>query len=262
MIRAMWTAASAMAAQQLNMDVLSHNLANSNTVGFKRSRADFQDMLYQELRSPGAAASAATQLPTGIQLGTGVRAVAVSKIFTSGSLQQTQNELDLAIEGDGFFQISRPDGTIAYTRSGAFKKNSTGQVVTSDGDPILPNITVPQNTLRLTIGSDGTVSVLAAGSTNTSQIGALQLARFDNPSGLSAIGSNLFLPSDSSGDATTGNPGTPGFGTLAQGFVESSNVNIAEEMVNMIIGQRNYEINAKAVQTSDEMLQTANGLKR
>ena len=262
MIRAMWTAASAMAAQQLNMDVLSHNLANSNTVGFKRSRADFQDMLYQELRSPGAAATSATQVPTGIQLGTGVRAVAVSKLFTAGSLQQTQNDLDLAIEGDGFFQISRADGTIAYTRAGAFKKNSTGQVVTSDGDPLLPNITIPANTLRLTVGSDGTVSALAAGSTSTSQIGSLQLARYDNPAGLQAIGSNLFLPSDSSGDPTTGNPGTPGFGTLAQGFLESSNVNIAEEMVNMIIGQRNYEINAKAVQTADEMLQTANGIKR
>ena len=262
MIRAMWTAASGMAAQQLNMDVLAHNLANSNTVGFKRSRADFQDMLYQTLRMPGASASASTQLPTGIQLGTGVRAVAVQKIFTSGSLQQTQNELDVAIEGDGFIQVSRPDGTIAYTRAGAFKKNSTGAVVTSDGDPILPNITIPANTLKLTIGSDGTISVLAAGTTSSSQIGSLELARFDNPAGLEALGSNLFLPSGASGDPTTGAPGTPGFGTLAQGFLESSNVNIAEEMVNMIIGQRNYEINAKAVQTADEMLQTANGIKR
>ena len=262
MIRAMWTAASGMAAQQLNMDVLAHNLANSNTVGFKRSRADFQDMLYQTLRSPGANASAATTLPTGIQLGTGVRAVAVQKMFSPGSLQQTSNDLDIAVEGDGFFQVSRPDGTIAYTRSGAFKKNATGAVVTSDGDPILPNITVPANTIKLTIGSDGTISVLAAGATTTSQIGSLELARFDNPGGLDALGSNLFLPTGASGDPTTGAPGSPGFGTLAQGFLESSNVNIAEEMVNMIIGQRSYEINAKAVQTCDEMLQTANGIKR
>jgi flagellar basal-body rod protein FlgG len=214
------------------------------------------------LRTPGANASAATTLPTGIQLGTGVRAVAVQKIFSSGSLQQTQNDLDMAIEGDGFFQVSRPDGTIAYTRSGAFKKNATGAVVTSDGDPILPNITVPANTIKLAIGSDGTVSVLAAGATTTSQIGSLELARFDNPGGLDALGSNLFLPTGASGDPTTGAPGSPGFGTLAQGFLESSNVNIAEEMVNMIIGQRSYEINAKAVQTCDEMLQTANGIKR
>lgn len=262
MMRGMWTAASGMNAQQLNMDVIAHNLANTNTTGFKRSRIDFQDMLYQTLRTPGAQASAATQLPTGIQIGTGVRAVAVQKLFSSGSLQQTQNELDLAIEGDGFFQVSRPDGTIAYTRAGALKKNSTGAVVTPDGDPILPNVTIPANTIKLTVGSDGTVSVLAAGATTTSQIGALELARFDNPSGLQALGSNLFLPTSASGDPVTGAPGTPGFGTLAQGFLESSNVNIAEEMVNMIIGQRNYEINSKAVQTADEMLQTANGIKR
>ena len=262
MIRAMFSAASGMGAQQLNMDVIAHNLANTNTVGFKRSRADFQDMLYQTLRSPGAAASAATQLPTGIQLGTGVRPAAVQKIFSTGSLQQTQNELDVAIEGDGFFQVSRPDGTTAYTRGGAFKKNSTGAVVTSDGDPVLPNITVPANTLRLTIGTDGTVSVLAAGATTTSQIGAMELARFDNPSGLEALGSNLFLPSSASGDPVTGAPSSAGFGQIAQGFLESSNVNIAEEMVNMIIGQRNYEVNSKAVQTADEMLQVANGLKR
>lgn len=262
MIRAMWTAASGMAAQQLNMDVIAHNLANVNTIGFKRSRADFQDLLYQTLRTPGAQASTATQVPTGIQVGTGVRAVAVQKVFSTGSLQQSLNELDVAIEGDGFFQVSRPDGTIAYTRAGAFKKNSTGGVVTSDGDPILPNITIPANTKKLTIGSDGTVSVLAAGSTVTTQVGAIELARFDNPSGLEALGSNLFLPTSSSGDPVTGAPGTPGFGTLAQGFLESSNVNIAEEMVNMIIGQRNYEINSKAVQTADEMLQTANGVKR
>ena len=209
MIRAMWTAASGMAAQQLNMDVLAHNLANTNTVGFKRSRADFQDMLYQTLRTPGASASSATTLPTGIQLGTGVRAVAVQKIFTSGSLQQTQNELDMAIEGDGFFQISRPDGTIAYSRSGAFKKNSTGAVVTSDGDPILPNITVPANTIKLSIGSDGTVSALAAGATTSSQIGSLQLARFDNPGGLDAQGSNLFLPSGASGRSRPGRQAAP-----------------------------------------------------
>jgi flagellar basal-body rod protein FlgG len=262
MIRAMFSAASGMGAQQLNMDVIAHNLANTNTVGFKRSRADFQDMLYQTLRSPGAAASAATQLPTGIQVGTGVRPVAVQKLFATGSLQQTQNELDVAIEGDGFFQVSRPDGTIAYTRAGALKKNSTGAVVTSDGDPILPNITVPANTVRLTIGTDGTVSVLAAGATATSQIGVIQLARFDNPSGLEAVGSNLFNNTDASGDPVTGAPSSPGFGQLAQGFLESSNVNIAEEMVNMIIGQRNYEVNSKAVQTCDEMLQVANGLKR
>ena len=256
MIRAMWTAASGMAAQQLNMDVLAHNLANSNTVGFKRSRADFQDMLYQTLRSPGPCLCRHDIAPDSARTAC---ARWRSKIFSPGL--HRPKRLNLAIEGDGFFSEST-DGTIAYTRSGAFKKNSTGAVVTSDGDPVLPNITIPANTIKLTIGSDGTVSVLAAGATTSSQVGSLELARFDNPGGLDAQGSNMFLPSGASGDPTTGAPGSPGFGTLAQGFLESSNVNIAEEMVNMIIGQRSYEINAKAVQTADEMLQTANGLKR
>ena len=262
MIRALWTAASGMQGQQKSIDVIANNLANVNTTGFKRSRADFQDLMYQNLKSTGSPATNATQVPTGIQIGLGTRLAAVSKIFTAGDFTQTGNELDMAIEGDGFFPITLPDGTTGYSRAGTFKRDSTGQIVTSDGNPLSPSITIPSNATKINIGSDGTVSVQQAGQTAATTVGNIQLATFANPAGLSSQGRNIYMPTDSSGTATTGTPGQNGIGTVAQGMLEMSNVNIAEEMVNMIVGQRAYEINSKAVQASDEMLQTANNLRR
>jgi len=262
MIRSLYSAATGMEAQKLNIDVIANNLANVNTVGFKKSRADFQDLLYQTLRAPGAISAEGTQIPSGIQVGLGVRPVAVQKNFLQGDFMLTTNPLDIVIEGDGFFQITQPDGTLAYTRAGAFKLDSDGRIVNSDGYPLEPAITIPANTLTTTIGSDGQVSVLIAGSNTPTQIGQIELARFINPGGLKAIGKNLFTPTGSSGDPTTGNPSTEGLGTVAQGFLEMSNVNVVEEMVNMIISQRAYEVTSKAVQASDEMLQTANNMKR
>lgn len=262
MIRALWTAASGMQAQQKNIDVVAHNLANVNTTGFKRSRADFQDLIYQNLKSTGSPATNATQVPTGIQIGLGTRLAAVTKIFAPGDFSQTGNELDIAIEGDGFFQIQQPDGTTGYSRAGAFKRDSQGRVVTPEGNPLLPEIVIPSNATKINIGSDGTVSVQQAGQNSPTTVGSIQLAAFSNPSGLSAQGKNIYLPSDASGTATTGTPGQNGLGSISQGLLEMSNVNVAEEMVNMIVGQRAYEINSKAVQASDEMLQTANNLRR
>ncbi|HIJ80668.1 MAG TPA: flagellar basal-body rod protein FlgG [Desulfuromonadales bacterium] len=262
MIRALWTAASGMQGQQKSIDVIANNLANVNTTGFKRSRADFQDLMYQNLKSTGSPATNATQVPTGIQIGLGTRLAAVSKIFNAGDFTQTGNELDMAIEGDGFFAITLPDGTTGYSRAGAFKRDSTGQIVTSDGNPLSPSITIPSNATKINIGSDGTVSVQQAGQSAATTVGNIQLATFANPAGLSSQGKNIYLPTDSSGTATSGTPGQNGIGTVAQGMLEMSNVNIAEEMVNMIVGQRAYEVNSKAVQASDEMLQTANNLRR
>ena len=259
MIRALWTAASGMESQQKNIDVVANNLANVNTSGFKKSRADFQDLMYQNLKTTGAPSSSTTQNPTGIQIGLGSRLAAVTKIFTTGDFSQTGNELDMAIEGEGFFQVQLPDGTTAYTRSGAFKKNNVGQIVTSDGYPLTPNIVIPTGTTKINIGNDGTVSASQAGSATPTTAGTVQLASFSNPAGLTALGKNLFSPSDASGTATTG--GT-GLGTIAQGFLEMSNVSVMEEMVHMITGQRAYEVNSKAVQAADEMLQTANNLRR
>jgi flagellar basal-body rod protein FlgG len=262
MLRSLWIAASGMEAQTLNIDVISNNLANVNTAGFKRSRADFQDLLYQTLRAPGSSSSTGTEVPTGIQLGQGVRPVAVQKLFLQGDYQQTQNELDMAIEGDGFFQVMQPNGEVAYTRSGAFKLDSQGRVVTSDGYTLDPELTVPIDATGVYIGTDGTVSVMQPGNTDASEIGTIQLARFPNPAGLQSIGRNLLLPTTASGAAVTGTGGEDGFGTIAQGFLEMSNVSVVEEMVNMIVAQRAYEINSKAIQTSDEMLQLANNVKR
>lgn len=262
MIRSLWISASGMAAQQINLDVISNNLANVNTVGFKRSRADFQDLLYQNVKSAGVASGVGTQVPTGIQLGSGVRPVAVQKLFIQGDFQQTQSELDMAVEGDGFFQITKPDGEISYTRAGSFKKDSEGRMVSSDGYPLEPSISIPSNASKISISSDGIVSAEVSGSSVPTELGRIELARFVNPSGLNSIGKNLFLPTASSGDPITGRPGQEGFGTLSQGYLESSNVNIAEEMINMIIGQRSYEINSKSIQTADEVLQTANNLRR
>jgi flagellar basal-body rod protein FlgG len=262
MLRSLWTAASGMQAQQLNIDVLSNNLANVNTTGFKRSRADFQDLLYETLRLAGASSSSTTEVPTGIQLGHGTRPAAVQKIFMQGEYKQTKNELDIAIEGDGFFQITMPDGETAYSRAGAFKVDSEGRIVTSDGYLMEPEISVPDDSMQIAIGTDGTVSVQQAGENQATEVGTIQLARFINPAGLNSIGRNLFLPTSASGDVITGTAGEDGFGTLAQRFLEMSNVSVVEEMVNLITAQRAYEINSKSIQAADEMLQIANNLKR
>ena len=262
MIRSLFTAATGMEAQKLNMDVIANNLANVNTVGYKKSRADFQELLYQNLKQPGATSAEGAQIPSGIQVGLGTKPVAVQKIFQQGDFVQTGNPLDFVIEGDGFFQVLMPDGTVAYSRAGAFKMDSDGRIVNSDGYPMEPAITIPANALTTTIGSDGKVTVLQAGSTTPSEIGQIEIAKFMNPGGLQALGKNLYLPTASSGDATTGTPGVDGLGTIEQGYVEMSNVNVVEEMVNMIVTQRAYEITSKTVQASDEMLQTTNNMKR
>jgi flagellar basal-body rod protein FlgG len=261
MLRSLFIAATGMEAQKLNIDVISNNLANVNTAGFKKSRADFQDLLYQTIRTPGSTSAEGSQVPSGIQIGMGVKPVAVQKIFVQGDFVQTGNNLDLVIEGDGFFQILMPDGTTAYSRSGAFKLDSEGRIVNSDGYPLEPGITIPSTTSTISIGTDGKVSVSQSGSTTQTQVGQIELARFINPGGLNALGKNLFQPSASSGDPSTGNPGTGGLGTISQGYIEMSNVNVVEEMVNMIVSQRAYEINSKAVQASDQMLQVANNLR-
>lgn len=261
-IRSLWTAAAGMQGQALNVDVISNNLANVNTVGFKKSRADFQDLLYQSLRIAGAASSSGTEIPTANQIGLGTKVASVAKIFTQGDYKQTGNELDLAIDGRGFFQITTPDGEIAYSRAGAFKLDGDGNMVTSDGYLLEPQISVPTDAVQLTVGPDGTVTVLNAGDTTPSEIGSIQTARFANPAGLTGIGKNLLLESETSGSPTTGTPGEDGLGTITQGYVEMSNVNVVEEMVYMIMAQRAYEINGKAITTSDEMLQMANNIKR
>jgi len=261
MIRALWTAASGMQAQQLNMDVIANNLANVNTAGFKKSRADFQDLMYQNLKSTGAPSTSTTQT-VGIQVGLGTKAAAVTKLFTAGNFSQTGNQLDISVEGDGFFQIQLPDGTTGYSRAGAFKRDIQGRIVNSDGYPLVPAITIPSNATTINVGNDGTVSVLQAGQPAATTVGNIQLANFSNPSGLSSMGHNIFQPTDSSGTATTGTPGQNGLGSTAQGILEMSNVSIMEEMVNMIVSQRAYETNSKAVQASDEMLKQANELKR
>jgi flagellar basal-body rod protein FlgG len=262
MMRSLFIAATGMEAQKLNIDVISNNLANVNTTGFKKSRADFQDLMYQTISAPGATSAEGVQIPSGIQVGLGVKPVAVQKLFLQGDFVATGNNLDMVIEGDGFFQILLPDGTTAYSRAGTFKLNSDGQVVNSDGYQLQPSITIPSTTTSITIGTDGKVTVMQAGSNTPTEIGQIELAKFINPGGLNALGKNLFQVTASSGEATTGNPSTEGLGTINQGFIELSNVNVVEEMVNMIVSQRAYEVNSKAVQASDEMLQVANGLKR
>ncbi|MHB1590532.1 MAG: flagellar basal-body rod protein FlgG [Sulfuricella sp.] len=255
MIRSLWIAKTGLDAQQTNIDVISNNLANVSTNGFKRARPVFEDLLYQTLRQPGAQSSQQTQLPTGLQLGTGVRPVAVEKIFTQGNLQQTGNALDVAINGKGFLQILMPDGTTAYTRDGSFQVDSQGQLVTSSGYAVQPAITIPSDALIVTIAKDGTVSVTQPGSPSPTQVGTLQLAGFINPAGLQSLGENLFQETAASGAPSANTPGTNGLGVLNQAYVETSNVNVVEEMVNMIQAQRAYEINSKAVTVSDQMLQ-------
>lgn len=262
MQRSLFIAATGMEAQRINIDVISNNLANVNTNGFKKSRADFQDLLYQGLKTAGSVSAEGTQVPTGIQTGLGVKPAAVQKMFLQGDFVSTGNSLDMVIEGKGFFQISMPDGEIAYTRAGAFKLDSEGNIVNSDGYAIEPALSIPSDTMEMTISSDGTVSVRQAGSATEVEVGQIELAQFTNPAGLNAIGKNLFLTTGASGDPTTGTPGTDGLGRINQGFLELSNVNIVEEMVNMIVSQRAYELNTKVVQSSDEMLQMANNIKR
>ncbi len=261
MIRALWTASTGMQSQQLNMDVIANNLANVNSVGFKKSRADFQDILYQTTKAAGTGIDGG-EVPTGIQVGLGARVAAVQKVFTTGDFQQTQNELDVAIEGPGFFQLTLPDGNTAYTRAGAFKKDSTGRLVSSDGFPLVPEIVVPENTTAVSIGSGGTVEAIIDGVSTPSQLGTIDLVRFGNPSGLKSLGRNLYAETPTTGSPVTGTPGEEGFGALSQGFLEGSNVSIMEEMVNMIAGQRAYEVNSKAIRTADEMLQMTSQLVR
>ncbi len=253
----MWIAKTGLDAQQTRMSVISNNLANVNTTGYKRDRASFEDMLYQKLRQPGAQNTVDSQAPTGLMLGTGVRIVATEKTHAQGSLVSTKNALDIAIQGDGFFQIAQPDGTIAYTRDGSFKLSATGQLVTANGALMQPPIAIPANVTSIAIGQDGTVSVEnAAGGTQV--IGQIQLARFVNPAGLQSMGQNLLKETPSSGPAQVGQPGQLGTGQLMQGALEASNVNVVEEMVNMIETQRAYEINSKAISAVDGMLRFLN----
>ena len=252
---ALWISKTGLDAQQTRLSVISNNLANVNTTGFKRDQAVFEDLMYQNIRQSGAASSEDTELPSGMSVGTGVRVVATEKLHTQGNLVQTDNPLDVAVQGRGFFQILRPDGSTAYTRDGSFQIDSQGQVVNSSGFPLQPSITVPTGAQSFTIGDDGTVSVVNAGATSPSQIGSIQTADFINPTGLQAIGGNLFLETASSGSPQTGTPGLSGFGSLISGAVETSNVNVVEELVNMIETQRAYEMNSKVISTTDQMLQ-------
>jgi len=260
MIRSLWTGTTGMGAQQLNLDVIANNLANVSTTGFKRSRADFEDLLYQNIKVPGSPVSGDTRSPTGIQVGVGVRPAAVQKIFTQGDLVQTENELDVAIEGSGFFQVELPDGNVAYTRAGSLKRDANGGLVTSEGYTVQPQITIPDNAKEVTISESGVVSAKLGDATESTELGTFELATFVNNGGLTAIGRNMFRESDSSGAATLGAPGTEGYGTLSQGFLEGSNVNLITEMASMISTQRAYEVNSKVITTSDEMMSTTNNM--
>lgn len=255
MIRSLWISKTGIDAQQTNLDVVTNNLANVGTSGFKRSRAVFEDLLYQNLRQPGAQSSQLTMVPTGFQLGTGVHPIGTERIHTQGNLEKVDNPMSVAINGNGFFQVLKPDGTTAYTRDGTFQLDNQGQLVTISGYPVQPSITIPVGALSVTVGTDGTVSVMQAGAAAPTQVGAIQLANFVNPGGLQAVGENLFSETAASGAPATGAPGSNGLGVINQGFVETSNVNVVEEMVKMIEIQRAYEINSKAITVSDQMLQ-------
>jgi len=260
MLRSLWTGTTGMHTQQLNIDVIANNLANVSTTGFKKSRADFQDLLYQTLKVPGSQTSTDTESPTGILIGLGVKPAAVTKVFTQGDLILTENELDIAIEGSGFLQVEMPNGNTSYTRSGALKRDSNGRMTNSDGYPILPSITIPDGAQQITISETGLVSAKIGDDTESTELGTLELAIFTNNSGLSAIGKNLFEETAASGTPQVGTPGDDGYGTLLQTYLEGSNVNIVEELASMITTQRAYEINSKTIQTSDEMMQTTNNL--
>ena len=263
MIRALYSAASGMTAQQLNIDNIANNLANANTTGYKMRRAQFQDLLYQTMVQPGAAAGQQTIVPAGLQLGLGTRAASNEIIFTQGNFSATNNPLDVVIQGNGFFQVRRPTGDLAYTRAGSFQFDKNGSVVTSDGDPLEPAITVPSNAQAVTIAPDGTVSYTQPGQTSVQQAGQIQLALFQNPAGLNSIGRTLYLPTDASGDPVLANPGgQEGLGTLLQGYTEQSNVSIVDEFINLIVAQRAYEANSKVVKAADEMYQQVNNLNQ
>lgn len=259
-MRSLWTSTTGMSAQNLNMDVIANNLANVSTTGFKKSRADFQDLLYQIMKVPGSPTSADTRSPTGIQVGLGVKPAAVTKVFTEGDIVQTENPLDVAIEGSGFFQVEMPDGNTAFTRAGNLKLDGDGRLTTSDGFPIQPEIVIPEDAREITISQTGLVSALVGDDTTSTELGNIDLADFVNEAGLIAIGRNLFRETDASGAAALGTPGSDGYGTLLQGYVENSNVNLVEEMAHMITTQRAFEINSNVVSTSDEMMQTTTNM--
>ncbi len=262
MMRALWSAASGMMAQELNVDIIANNLANVNTTGFKKQRVEFQDLMYETLRIAGSAAAEGVEIPTGIQVGLGTRTAATRKLFSQGTFQETGNPLDMVIEGNGFFQVLTPSGTVTYTRAGAFKMDSEGNVVTSDGFPLEPPLVIPADATSISVGSDGTVTATTAGASESRTIGQLQLARFANPAGLSNLGHSLMAATAASGEAVTGAPGIEGLGTISQGVLEMSNVKVVEEMVNMITAQRAYEANSQAIRIADQMLEIANNTRR
>lgn len=262
MMRALFTGASGMRGQQFRIDVTANNLANANTTGFKADRAEFTDLLYQQIRRPGGTSATGVQWPTALQVGLGVNPVATAKNFSQGNYITTDQPLDMIIEGDGFFQVQLPDGTTAYTRDGSFKRDSNGDVVTNEGLFLIPNITIPENATQLNISADGTVTVNLPGQIEATQVGQITLVRFINPQGLKALGENIFAETDASGTALEDTPGQNGLGTIRQGYIEGSNVSVVDELVSLIVGQRAYEANSRSVQTSDEMLQTAVNLKR
>ncbi len=262
MMRALWSASTGMKGQELNIAVVSNNLSNVTTTGFKKSRVDFQDLMYQTLAEPGAPISADASYPVGIQVGHGVKPVATQRMFTQGEFQQTDQALDVIIEGDGFFQVLMPNGDISYTRDGAWKLSADGTIVTSDGYTVLPEVQVPVDAIGLNITKGGIIAVKMEDDADLEVLGQIELANFINPAGLKSIGSNLFQESGSSGEAVVGIPHTENFGSIAQGFIEMANVKVVEEMVNMIVAQRAYEANSKTIQTSDSMLQIANNLKK
>ncbi len=254
MERALWTAAAGMAVQQMNLDVISNNLANVNTTGFKKSRAEFQDLLYETINAAGTDSSSTTTLPEGVEVGLGARTAAIKRVFTQGDFKPTENPLDLVIQGDGFFKVTKPDGTLAYTRDGSFTTNENGNIVTSSGYLLDPPLVIPTDAKAVTVGNDGTVSV-RLGDNTISQIGTIEIAHFINPAGLAGLGNNLYAPSVASGDPVLGTPGTEGLGTIGQGFLETSNVQVVTELVDMIAAQRAYELNSRAIRSADEMLQ-------
>jgi flagellar basal-body rod protein FlgG len=262
MLRALYTAASGMEAQQLNIDTIAHNLANINTSGYKIRRAQFQDLLYQNIRQAGASNTATTEIPVGIQVGLGTKPVATEVIFTQGDFNSTGNPLDVVIEGQGFFKVTLPNGETGYTRNGNFHLNRDGQIVTSDGDLLDPQISIPSDKVSITIGRDGIVQVTTSAQTEPQTVGRIELALFQNPAGLESLGKSIFIPTQASGDAITGTPGEDGLGTLQSGFVEQSNVSVVEEMVNMIISQRAYEANSKVIRTAEDMFSQVNNVIR
>ncbi len=262
MMQSLYTASTGMLAMQTQIDTTANNIANVNTIGFKKSRAEFADLMYRVMQYAGTSTSDVTKSPTGIEVGLGVRPTAINKIFSEGALKQTDNQLDIAITGRGFFKMELPDGTEVYSRNGGFKKDANGTVVNSDGYTLVPQVVIPEDATNITIGTDGIVTVVQAGQTQATQIGQINTTNFVNPSGLHSMGDNLYIETDSSGQPIEGTPGIDGLGVLRQGFVELSNVELVVELTDLITGQRAYDSNSKVITTSDEMLQTTNNLKR